>query len=129
MFAKTTPQSEAGALNHPSSSASADRRRSVLHDGITITGNWESDGIVEFGGTIIGDLTADTLVLTEDGMIQGNIRARNVTISGTLDGTIASVNVTLKPHARVTATIETLNLTIELGAQVQGHFKTARGSR
>ena len=26
------------------------QRRSILHDGIVIKGDWQSDGIVEFGG-------------------------------------------------------------------------------
>ena len=127
MFAKSPTNTEMNTARDTKDTPPSDRRRSVLHDGITITGNWESDGIVEFGGTITGDLTADTLVLTEDGIITGNVRARNVTISGTLDGTIAAVNVTLKPQARVTATIEAQNLAIEFGAQVEGDFKTSKG--
>jgi cytoskeletal protein CcmA (bactofilin family) len=127
MFTKSSAQSSDIPVG--SQSASADRRRSVLHDGITIRGDWESDGIVEFGGTIIGDLTADTLVLTEDGKVTGNVRARNVTISGVLDGTIAAVNVTFKPQARVTANVETQTLTIEAGASVNGRIKSNPGNR
>ena len=127
MFAKSPSNTEMSTVRDTTPTPPSDRRRSVLHDGITITGNWESDGIVEFGGTITGDLTADTLVLTEDGIITGNVRARNVTISGTLDGTIAAVNVNLKPPARVTATIEAQNIAIEFGAQVEGDFKTSKG--
>ena len=127
MFSKSSPQSS--AIPVANASASDDRRRSVLHDGITIRGNWESDGIVEFGGTIIGDLTADTLVLTEQGKVTGNVRARNVTISGILDGTIAAVNVTFKPQARVTAHVETQTLTIEAGARVDGRMKSNPGNR
>jgi cytoskeletal protein CcmA (bactofilin family) len=126
MFAKSSSETDLERLRDKAA-ASSDRRRSVLHDGITITGDWESDGIVEFGGTIKGDLTADTIVLTEDGLITGNVRARNVTISGTLEGTIAAVNVTLTPRARVIATIETQSLEIHFGAQVQGDLKAIKG--
>ena len=54
------------------------KRRSVLHEGIKIEGNWASDGVVEFGGTINGDLTADILVVTKTGKITGTIRADKV---------------------------------------------------
>ena len=125
MSAKSSSETDLERLRDKAA-ASSDRRRSVLHDGITITGDLESDGIVEFGGTIKGDLTADTIVLTEDGLITGNVRARNITISGTLEGTIAAVNVTLTPQARVAATIETQSLEIYFGAQVQGDLKAIK---
>ena len=124
MFTKTSEQPSSGHSEPRDAFTNSERRRSVLHDGITIKGDWESDGIVEFGGTITGDLTADTLVLTEQGLVTGNVRARNVIISGRLDGTIAAVNVTLKPQSRVTAQIETKNLTIEAGAQIEGFIKS-----
>ena len=78
----------AGAVPSTTPPSPTDRRRSVLHDGITIEGNWSSDGIVEFGGKIVGDLTVETLVLTKDGQVVGNVHARNVTIEGILTGSI-----------------------------------------
>lgn len=47
------------------------QRRSVLHDGIVIKGDWQSDGIVEFGGAITGDLTVDVLIVTSTGTVDG----------------------------------------------------------
>ena len=55
-------------------------RRSLLHDGIVINGDWRSDGIVEFGEKITGDLTVDVLVVTGTGKVDGNVRARSVTV-------------------------------------------------
>ena len=91
MFNKLPSQSSAGRHGDLTSYPTGDRRCSVLHDGITINGDWESDGIVEFGGSIVGNVTADTLVVTENGKVRGNVCARNVTIAGTLDGTTSAV--------------------------------------
>ena len=55
-------------------------RRSLLHDGKVINGDWRSDGIVEFGEKITGDLTVDVLVVTGTGKVDGNVRARSVTV-------------------------------------------------
>ena len=55
-----------------------EQRHSVLHDGIVIEGDWQSDGIVEFGGKIIGDLTVDVLIVTGTGNVEGNVRARSL---------------------------------------------------
>lgn len=109
-----------GTGQNESAGAPAERRRSVLHEGITITGNWTSDGIVEFGGTIIGDLTVDTLVVVKSGRIEGNVRARNVTLEGTLNGSVSAITVTLKPSAEVTADISCESIAIDSGARIDG---------
>lgn len=122
MFRNTTPDSKVAAPGQPGTT-SGDRRRSVLHDGITIEGNWSSDGIVEFGGKIVGDLTVETLVLTKDGQVVGNVHARNVTIEGILTGTIEATSVSLLSTASVEADIVTQDLSIAHGASVNGALK------
>ncbi|MFD1511386.1 bactofilin family protein [Lacimonas salitolerans] len=122
MFAKSQDNSQ----NSPSPLSSAEAaasntRRSVLHEGITIKGEWTSDGIVDFGGTFEGDLTVDTLVLAKTGKIKGNVRARSVTIEGRLEGTISAISVALKTSAQVTADIVAQKLVIESGATIEGH--------
>jgi cytoskeletal protein CcmA (bactofilin family) len=107
----------------------AARRRSVIQDDITISGDLVADGILEFGGVITGDVTADTLVLSKNGVINGNIRARNVTIEGVQSGgTITGEAVSLKVTARVAADITCRNLEIESGAQVEGYLRV-QGAR
>ena len=98
------------------------KHRSVLHAGVTINGDWTSDGVVEFGGTIIGDLTAEAIVITKTGKVQGAVRAHSVTIEGTLTGTIAAINVAIKPFAKVEADIEARSISIDAGAEINGHL-------
>jgi cytoskeletal protein CcmA (bactofilin family) len=121
MFAKSQdnlkklPSSLSGAETTDGNS-----RLSVLHEGITIKGDWTSDGIVDFGGTFEGDLTVDTLVLARTGQIKGNVRARSVIIEGTIEGTISAISVALKTSAQVTADIVAQKLVIETGAMIEG---------
>jgi len=96
------------------------QRRSVLHDGIVIKGDWHSDGIVEFGGKIIGDLTVDVLIVSSTGHVEGNVRARSVSIEGQLNGTIAAINVTLASTAVISGEIVAENIQINSGANVEG---------
>ena len=102
------------------------QRRSVLHDGIMIKGDWHSDGIVEFGGAITGDLTVDVLVVTSTGTVEGNVRARSVTVEGHLNGTIAAIDVILSPTAILLGEIEAEKIQVDFGAQVEGRL-TAKG--
>ena len=102
------------------------QRRSVLHDGIVIKGDWQSDGTVEFGGAITGDLTVDVLIVTSTGTVEGNVRARYVTVEGHLNGTIAAIDVNLSSTAIVTGEIEAKKIQVGFGAQVEGHL-TVKG--
>ena len=98
-------------------------RRSLLHDGIVINGDWRSDGIVEFGGKITGDLTVDVLVVTGTGKVDGNVRARSVTVEGHLNGTIAAVDVILASTSVVIGEIVAEKIRIDFGANVEGRLK------
>lgn len=131
MFSVGSSAPRADADQMSSDASVVERRRSVLHEGISIRGDWTSDGIVEFGGTIIGDLTVDTLVVARGGRIEGNVRARNVTLEGNLTGTISAINVVLRPTACIDAEIACHSIEIDSGAQIQGKVacraQTGRG--
>ena len=100
-----------------------EQRYSVLHDGIVIQGDWQSDGIVEFGGKIIGDLTVDVLIVTGTGNVEGNVRARSVTIEGKLNGTIAAINVNLASTAILSGKVVAQKIEINSGANVEAELR------
>lgn len=100
-----------------------EQRHSVLHDGIVIQGDWQSDGIVEFGGKIIGDLTVDVLIVTGTGNVEGNVRARSVTIEGKLNGTIAAINVSLASTAILSGKVVAQKIEINSGANVEAELR------
>ena len=99
------------------------QRCSVLHAGIAIKGNWHSDGIVEFGGKIKGNLTVDVLIVTGTGNVKGNVRARSVTIEGHFNGTIAAIDVTLASTAVMTGEVMAEKIQIDFGASVEGRLQ------
>ena len=81
------------------------------------------DGIVEFGGKITGDLTVDVLVVTSTGKVDGNVRARSVTVEGHLNGTIAAVDVILASTSVIKGEIVAEKIRIDFGANVEGRLK------
>ena len=111
-------------LNPPKSSSEKPKsRRSILHDGTVINGDWHSNGVVEFGGKIRGDLTADVLVVTDTGKVDGNVRASSATVEGHFNGTIAAVDVVLASTAVFTGEIVAERIRIDFGANVEGRLK------
>ena len=120
MFSNSTND---GIKSPQSLSEKPKQRRSVLHDNIVIKGDWRSDGIVEFGGEITGDLTVDVLIVTDTGKVKGNVRARSVTVEGHFNGTIAAVDVILSSSAVFTGEVVAKNIQIDFGANVGGRLK------
>jgi cytoskeletal protein CcmA (bactofilin family) len=120
MFGKSTMTPESAASSVAHTDASGERRRSVLHEGITIRGEWTSDGIIDFGGIFEGDLSVDTLILGRTGRINGTVSARTVTVEGHFEGSINAQNVMIKSSAQVVADILTQNITIDAGAEIEG---------
>lgn len=107
----------------PSATATVDRKRSVIAEDIVIEGNMVSQGILEFGGQITGDVTADAVVLTSTARVRGRVRARQLTIEGELQGAATALNVTIKNGARVKANFAYETLEVASGAQVDGEYK------
>ena len=103
--------------------AAADRKRSVIAEDIVIEGNIISQGILEFGGQITGDVTADAVVLTPAARVRGRVRARQLTIEGELQGAATALNVNIKTGARVKANFAYETLEVASGAQVDGEYK------
>lgn len=99
--------------------------RSYIHAGLDIRGDLASSGLVEIDGTVLGDVVAETLVIGPTGTVAGQVRARNVTVSGRLDGSIAGQSVTLRADCVVRADVTYDALTIQSGADVEGQFRRA----
>ena len=87
-------------------------------------GDWKSEGIVELGGAIIGELTVDVLIIKGTGTIEGNVRARSVTVEGQLNGTIAAIDVVLASTATFKGEIVAESIRIDFGAIVEGDLHT-----
>jgi cytoskeletal protein CcmA (bactofilin family) len=95
----------------------------VIAEDILIEGNIVSQGILEFGGQITGDITADAVVLTSTARVRGRVRARQLTVDGELQGAATALNVNIKTGARVKANFAYETLEVASGAQVDGAYK------
>ena len=107
----------------PMPTAATDRKRSVIAEDILIEGNIVSQGILEFGGQIKGDITANAVVLTSTARVRGRVRARQLTMEGELQGAASALNVNIKTGAIVKANFAYGTLEVASGAQVVGEYK------
>ena len=71
-------------------------------------------------GTIEGNVTAGHILISDTGLISGDIRANIVDVAGELHGRVEAMAVALRSSARVNATIYHNKLIVENGAKVKG---------
>lgn len=115
----------------PDPSPSDDERnasggRSVLSPRSKITGDLEFPGLVEILGRIDGKVIADSVVIGEQGEIDGGISAKSIAIKGHVKGEIAGDSVTLHSGAKVDGTVSYQLLVIETGAVVEAQIAMRR---
>lgn len=126
MFSKSRSESDqlakTGYAAPPDKTPNVATRRSVLNEGVSIRGDWISDGVVEFGGSLVGDLTVEVLIISKTGKVIGNVRAKTVTVEGHLEGTVSANKVIIKPSASVKADILAQDITLDPGAVIEGYL-------
>jgi cytoskeletal protein CcmA (bactofilin family) len=108
--------------------AESERKRKVsaptiISEGLTVTGNLDSDGEVQVDGLVQGDIKSLRLSIGQNGRIVGAVQAERVLIRGRIDGQIRAQEVTLTRTAQVKGDIHHETLTIEPGATIDGHCR------
>ena len=93
---------------------------SILSAGARMVGNLTTDGDVHVDGHLEGEIHANTVHVSRDGMVAGAITADTVHVEGQVDGAIAARSVTLGKLSRVVGDVLHETLAIEPGARLQG---------
>jgi cytoskeletal protein CcmA (bactofilin family) len=123
MFSKTADPTAAPPAPTPRpASGGSNSARSVLGADIRITGEITTTGSVEILGEIDGNITANGLIIGQEGRVKGAFVAETVEVRGKLDGKITCDSVTLRSSAEVKADITTSSIVIESGARIEGRF-------
>jgi cytoskeletal protein CcmA (bactofilin family) len=94
----------------------------IISRDLRIEGEIISLGLIEIEGNIKGTIKGNSVILCEDGFMEGSIIAESLNIRGRFDGTIKAKNLSISSKAKITGTIEYDLLSIEDGAFVDGQF-------
>jgi len=90
------PAQPLGSAAHSTAARAESSPVSCIGSGMSIVGNVECSGSAQVFGRIEGELRASELVIGEGAQIQGSVIAQEVTVSGTVKGTIRAVRVILQ---------------------------------
>lgn len=93
---------------------------SILQGDLEFTGGLRVDGHIK-GHVSAQDSNNGTLVLSESGVVEGDINVPHVVINGTVNGNIASTgHIELQASAKITGDIHYKAVEMELGAVLNG---------
>jgi cytoskeletal protein CcmA (bactofilin family) len=95
----------------------------IISTDLTISGNLVSDGEIQIDGVVDGDVDSARLSIGEKGKINGSVKADRALIRGRVNGQIRGREVTLTRTAKVKGDIYHDTLSIEPGAQIDGHCR------
>lgn len=95
----------------------------VIGSDTRIEGDINSSETIKIDGKLIGDIEGKSqVIIGELGLVQGNINAKNVAISGKVEGNIICNNlIEIKSSGKVLGDIETINLVVEDGGVINGN--------
>ena len=83
-----------------------------------VEGDVSFKGTTIVDGTVKGNITGDTLIVTEPGEITGDLKMEKVVCSGKITGTITAKSVSVTETGRIKGRLACATLEIEQGAQV-----------
>jgi cytoskeletal protein CcmA (bactofilin family) len=93
-------------------------------------GRYTFRGTVMLNGRFKGEISSeDTLIIGERGVLQANVRAGRVQVSGEVTGNLrATERIDLKRTARVYGDVEAPVVVVEEGVIFEGHCRMAKPS-
>jgi cytoskeletal protein CcmA (bactofilin family) len=101
------------------------RARVAVGRNVNISGKLIFHEPVRIEGHFRGEVrSSELVVVAEEAVIDGAVRAPRLLILGELRGDVVGCDhVVIGPHARVRGNIETRNMSVSEGAWIEGHIK------
>lgn len=91
----------------------------IIGAGCKLTGDIKTDHTVQIHGHVVGNITADTVVIGRGGKVVGKVTTANLFLHGTLDGPATVSTANIFSNAQMTGTLAyyTLNITGNTGLE------------
>lgn len=96
---------------------------SIIGADLIINGNLVTKGDIQLDGTLIGDVSSESLTLGESAKVEGTISGKELRISGAVIGELSGEKIVLTKSAQVTGDVIHENLEIEMGASIEGNLR------
>ncbi len=95
----------------------------IISSGVTITGEVSSTIDLQIDGHVHGDIRCTTLFLGEAGVLEGNVQADRIRVSGRIEGNVAAGDVAVEATGRIRGDVTYSRLKVTAGAVVEGMIR------
>ena len=97
----------------------------IIGPGTSIDGTIKAEGTLRINGNVVGEvIVTGNVVIGSSSVINGNIKAENVYLAGTVNGNITATNqLQMTSTAKVIGDVDVKNIIIDEGAIFDGHCK------
>jgi cytoskeletal protein CcmA (bactofilin family) len=96
---------------------------SILDEGMVVAGDVSFKGKARVDGRIEGNVSGDYLILSETGIIIGDIQVEVVVCQGRVDGNIKTEKLHAQQAAKISGSLDVNDLTVDSGASLNGDVK------
>lgn len=100
----------------------------IIARDLTVEGQVDSKGLIEIEGNIRGTINGNSIIIREEGVVEGHIFSEFLNIRGKFEGTIKAKNISVSSKAKIVGDIEYASLAVEDGASIDGQFKKIQNS-
>lgn len=97
---------------------------SIVDQNMTISGELSFKGKTRIDGAVTGNITGEHLILSQSGVINGDISVSSFVCHGSIDGNVNADIVTARKGSSIHGRVTTANLVVEPGAALDGEVKT-----
>ena len=104
-----------------SGSTQKEERTTFIAKEIEVTGNFKGEGSVQVEGTLQGNLTVTSVVIGQNGTINGTITATNVIVNGELNGSVFCDTLEVMPNGHIANDINVKQLLVS--GKVEGSIE------
>ncbi len=93
---------------------------SIIVSDLNIQGDLISEGAIEIGGIVNGNIKCNFVTIRKGAKINGDVKADNLVINGIVDGLMQAKHISVTSSAVVKGTLEYGFLNVESGADIAG---------
>lgn len=129
--AKPTPVTTSGPrpVSPPTAPSSSATDMSIVSRGLTIEGNLRGDDDIRVDGTVNGDISSRTLIVSQGAKVSGKVTAEMIELLGHIDGELNGKTVRIAGTGHLDGDVNYEQLSIEAGAVVNGQLRHGSGKQ
>jgi len=97
---------------------------SIVDQNMAISGELSFKGKTRIDGAVTGNITGEHLILSQSGVINGDISVSSFVCHGSIEGNVNADIVTARKGSSIRGRVTAANLVVEPGAALDGEVKT-----